>query len=174
MVPAAGRKNRDRLAAAPELRRAIRAGIEHPNGSPRASWPLLRPTRPTWRRISFDASRGHVGGGLDRSSPHLSTVCLHVPRHAELSRGYDASTHRRIDAWCARTGYERSGGRLVERLPRRWWSRQGKATPGERATMKRRGERARREPCDLRGGQGIDSPYLLVCWVALRVWTCSA
>jgi hypothetical protein len=27
---------------------------------------------------------------------HLSTVCLQVPRHAELSRGYDESTQRRL------------------------------------------------------------------------------
>ncbi len=27
---------------------------------------------------------------------HLSTVCLQVPRHAELSRGYDESAHRRL------------------------------------------------------------------------------
>jgi hypothetical protein len=27
---------------------------------------------------------------------YLSTVCLQVPRHAELSGGYDESTHRRL------------------------------------------------------------------------------
>jgi len=46
---------------------------------------------------------------------HLSTMCLQVPRHADLSRGYDESTHRRLvrSNWVRTVGWSVRGAMAV-------------------------------------------------------------